>query len=407
MRNTSSRVLSSLGVSSAVVVLATMTVVLAPASQAGVAHPAGLTFTVLPPPTVTAAPTTAPPSRPAGQLWDWGYGRYGALGVAPIGAEVEKPQRVPTLKSVTSVAADQYAGVAATSNGRVWTWGGDEGGMLGDGQASGQRALPGTVAGPTGVVAVAAGDNTRYAVTASGRVWGWGDNFDGQLCLGDRTERDTPVLIPGVFDVTAVATSGMTTYLLKRNGTVWGCGEGMFGQLGHGVTTRTLSPVVVPFGKQVTSIALNLDVGYAVIGGRVWAMGNNEWGMLGNGQEGYTRQDTPALVPKLSGVSRLAVEFTEGLALLTSGTVAYWGDAAPGRLAASVPVLTKATAIAVDSLYPSGFYAVQDGHIWQWGDGTSTALGAPYDSETPAEVPSPVGVFDLGNGYQSAFALSK
>ncbi|BEP13182.1 hypothetical protein acdb102_14930 [Acidothermaceae bacterium B102] len=387
--------------------MATMTVALAPASQAGVAHPAGLTFTVLPPPTVTVAPTTSPPSPPAGQVWDWGYGRDGALGVAPVGALVQKPQRVPILKSVTSVAADQYAGVASSSSGAVWTWGNAEGGMLGNGQSSGQRATPGTVVGLHGVVAVAAGANTRYALTSSGRVWGWGDNFVGQLCLGDRNERDTPVLIPGVFDVAAVATSGSTTYLLKRNGTVWGCGDGMFGQLGHAVNPWALSPVVVPFGKKVTSIALNSDVGFAVVGGRVWALGNNEWGMLGNGQEDYARQDTPVLVQKLSGVTRLAVAFTEGLALLSSGTVEHWGDGVPGWLAAPVPVLTKATAIAVDSLYPPGFYAVQDAHIWQWGDGASTALGAPYDSETPAEVPSPTGVFDLGNGYQSAFALAR
>jgi hypothetical protein len=113
----------------------------------------------------------------------------------------------------------------------------------------------------------------------------------------------------------------------------------------------------------------------------------------------------PAQVPHLANVSRLAVAFIEGAALLTTGKVEYWGDGAPGWLAAPVPVLTKATAVAVDTLFPYSFYAVQDGHIWQWGDG-STALGAPYDSETPAEVTAPSGVFDLGNGYQSAFALS-
>ena len=406
MRSTSSRIASSLGASLAVVVVATTTVVLAPASRASVVHPAGLTVTVVPVPTAIV-PTAAPPIHPAGQLWDWGYGKRGALGVAPVGALVQTPQPVPTLKSVTSVAADQYAGVAAVSNGTVWTWGAGDGGMLGNGQSGGQRALPGPVAGPAGVIAVAAGENTRYALTSTGRVWGWGFNSAGQLCLGDTIERDTPVLIPGVFDVKAIATSGNTTYLLKGNGTVWGCGDGMDGQLGPAVNTWTLSPVAVPFGKKVTAIALNVVVGYAVIGGQVWAMGNNEYGMLGNGQEDYARQDTPVLVQKLSGVSRLAVGFANGLALLASGRVESWGDAAPGWLAAPVLVLTKATAIAVDSLSATGFYAVQDGHIWQWGDSASTALGAPYDSDTPAEVTSPAGVFGLGSGYQSAFALTK
>ena len=62
------------------------------------------------------------------------------------------------------------------------------------------------VPGLTGVVAIGAGRNHSVAVDAAGRVWTWGSNDLGQLGDGTTVNRASPVLaatLPGVRRVAA------------------------------------------------------------------------------------------------------------------------------------------------------------------------------------------------------------
>jgi alpha-tubulin suppressor-like RCC1 family protein len=252
---------------------------------------------------------------------------------------------------------------------------------------------------------VAAGENSRLAVTSTGRVYAWGDNSSGQLCLGGANFRAVPTLVPGLTHVKAVASSGEFTYVLENDGAVWGCGEGLDGALGASVAVKTSVPVALPLPKKVTAIATSVEVGYAVSGGQVWALGNDEFGGLGDGLETYGRHATPSLVKKLSGAVQLASTGRVTLAVLSSGKVESWGLGAD--LPTPVAVLTKATEVAVDGL-EDGLYALQDGHVWQWGN-TTGALGTghPDNQSTPVEVPYPKNVIGLGSGYQTTFAIAQ
>ena len=86
----------------------------------------------------------------------------------------------------TSVsAADLAAGwthSVAIQDGRVWTWGDNAYGQLGQPDA-GRALRPRPVAGVEHVVAVAASWHT-LAVTADGQVYAWGRNTYGQLGNG-------------------------------------------------------------------------------------------------------------------------------------------------------------------------------------------------------------------------------
>src|ERR1700722_2283898 len=37
---------------------------------------------------------------------------------------------------------------------------------------------------------------SSYVIDQSGQLWAWGDNFYGQLGVGDRTNRNIPTLVP-------------------------------------------------------------------------------------------------------------------------------------------------------------------------------------------------------------------
>ena len=73
----------------------------------------------------------------------------------------------------------------------VFAWGCGSKGQLGAGTREDQRA-PAPVAGLEGlpdVVMVAAGHSHSAAITSAGKVWMWGRNKHGQLGQGDREDR--------------------------------------------------------------------------------------------------------------------------------------------------------------------------------------------------------------------------
>ena len=77
----------------------------------------------------------------------------------------------------------------------------------------------------------------------------WGYNGNGQLGLGDTTERTTPtqVTLNVASDVVAVSAGWYRSLFVKRDGTLWAMGDNNRGQLGLGDTTNRDTPTQVYF----------------------------------------------------------------------------------------------------------------------------------------------------------------
>ncbi len=82
------------------------------------------------------------------------------------------------------IDADRNHSLAIRIDGRVWTWGGNASGQIGDGGTS-SRLSPFQVPGVPASQAIGGGFRASYAIDNEGVVWSWGDNSDGQL--GDNT----------------------------------------------------------------------------------------------------------------------------------------------------------------------------------------------------------------------------
>jgi hypothetical protein len=137
-----------------------------------------------------------------GQVYCWGDNSMGALGdgstTTPATGVV-----VSTFGYIAgAVAVDIDAGAGhtcvATRDGRVFCWGANNRGQLGDGTTS-NRTVP-TLVAVTGVTDVAAGGNTSCAVSTTGTgiassraLRCWGANGDGELGDGSTTDRLRPV----------------------------------------------------------------------------------------------------------------------------------------------------------------------------------------------------------------------
>ncbi|MCW5980379.1 MAG: hypothetical protein KIT09_20015 [Bryobacteraceae bacterium] len=91
----------------------------------------------------------------------------------------------------------------------VRAWGNNESGQLGNGQGSWtvDSNVPVQVSGLTNARAVSGGTSHSLALTNVGRVWAWGKNDRGQLGNGTYVTSDVPVMVSNLAFVQAI-TSG-------------------------------------------------------------------------------------------------------------------------------------------------------------------------------------------------------
>eukprot|EP00882_Tetradesmus_deserticola_P032053 GHRQ01036268.1.p1 GENE.GHRQ01036268.1~~GHRQ01036268.1.p1 ORF type:complete len:372 (+),score=128.07 GHRQ01036268.1:366-1481(+) len=176
----------------------------------------------------------------SGELYTFGRNQNGQLGHGNTN-DLLSPQQVLGLqgKVVTSVAGGAEHSVIATDKGEVYAWGWGRYGNLGDGDRQDRHApaaVDSTSIDSSGsrVTHVACGWRHSAAVTADGRVFTFGWSKYGQLGLGDHDDRLVPAEVSGLAGrrVVAIAGGWRHTMALDSDGGVWAWGWNKFGQLG-------------------------------------------------------------------------------------------------------------------------------------------------------------------------------
>ena len=184
-----------------------------------------------------------------GAVYAWGYNGSGQLGDGTT-TNRTTPTLVTALsgQTVTALAAGNSHSLALTSTGAVYAWGDNSSGQLGDGTTT-NRATPTlvtTLSGQT-VTAVAGGDYHSLALTSTGAVYAWGANWAGQLGDDTTTSRATPTLVTALSGqtVTAVAGGGSHSLALTSTGAVYAWGDNYNGQLGDGTAGYKTTPATI------------------------------------------------------------------------------------------------------------------------------------------------------------------
>ncbi|MGP3961022.1 RCC1 domain-containing protein [Nonomuraea sp. 3N208] len=202
-----------------------------------------------------------------GTLWAWGLNNYGQLGRGLVGGIFPTPQPVPGLTGVTAAAAGAFHNLALRSDGRIWSWGWNGRGQLGDSTLT-DRATSKFIPGLGGVAQIAAGDSHSLAVkSGSGRVWGWGANDRGQLGTGDQDDRTVPVLLRPYLRVTRIA-AGVDFTLVEKlpsyGGGLCAWGANNYGQLGDGTLTDRLESVCMTGPANLRSLAASASCSHTI-----------------------------------------------------------------------------------------------------------------------------------------------
>ena len=185
-----------------------------------------------------------------GELLAWGSGDCGQLGTGIFNSEV-RPRAVKPLAaghSCASIAAGEYHSVAVSERGGAFTWGLNNAGQLGTGDTD-RRNVP---TNPSALVAVkvrriACGASFTIAICDSTEVLGWGGNDCGCLGLGDTSPRLEPTAIVALRGqaIEQVSCGGRFVGALDEQGKLWVWGANGHGNLCLGDSKDRYAPIAV------------------------------------------------------------------------------------------------------------------------------------------------------------------
>jgi parallel beta-helix repeat protein len=230
-----------------------------------------------------------------GHVYTWGDNAYGKLGIGDTyPSMVDTPVRVHKgeqastsgwLENIVSVKAgwdhcvalEDYYPFDPNCKGRVYTWGNNLYGQLGNGDIDDNstpvRVLKGQQNTSTSnylehIVAIAAGQAHSMALDINRNVYTWGSNYYGQLGDGTDDSCPTPVKVVGpdtnhngihepnegyLENIVAISAGFWHCLAIDENGNIWTWGEGDYGQLGTGDTAeRRNIPHRIPVVYNIT-----------------------------------------------------------------------------------------------------------------------------------------------------------
>lgn len=398
-------------------------------------------------------------------IFVFGAGENGELGLGADKVDGKKPVDVkrPRLnhnlkgKGVVQIGCGGLHALALTKDNKILTWGVNDNSALGrntkwegglrdvdaedddsdDDDESGLNPLEATpaevdmteVEENTTFVQVVGSDSASFALTAEGKVYGWGTfrASDGILGFTEKVkEQPRPTLIPELKKIKQLATGTNHVLALDDKGKIWAWGDGAQNQLGRKVFEREILQSLRPVGvgnlpvrgARPVKVACGSYHSFALDGqGRVYAWGLNQYGQTGHridpADEETKMQLKPRLVESLTdfkirdlaGGEHHSVACTEAGGLLTWGRVdghllgldedAFTeentvfeekdGQKLPHSLfkPAPLPDVPPVSAVAVG--VDNSFALTAAGQVYSWGFsvGYQTGQGQTDDVEEP------------------------
>jgi len=280
--------------------------------------------------------------RVDGTLVGWGYNGYGNVGDNTTMNRTAPVVLTGAVGNYIDIASGVFHNVALRTDGRVYTWGADYKGQLGNGSGSASSVLQPTITSYSGW-RIGAGNEHSLIYWFSGQTWYAGDPSFGQG-LDDPGSAPAPDFTIFQYIGThnsrpqaMVSGHGQHVALVKANGTILTWGNNSDGQLGNGTSSsgatfvaQSIAPrwsldrfIQVSSGDQ-HSTALRAD-------GTVWCWGSDGFGQLGNDAT-QANSTIPVQVSGLSDIVEIAAGAYHSIALNASGSVSAWGYDQYGQL---------------------------------------------------------------------------
>jgi uncharacterized repeat protein (TIGR02543 family) len=364
-----------------------------------------------------------------GRLFTWGYNGYGQLGDGTTvrkstPTEITNRFSLSTGDKIIQVSLGEYHSAALTSNGRLFTWGLNYYGQLGDGTTT-NRSNPTEITSrfslATGdqIIQVSLGYEHSAALTSSGRLFTWGSNRYGRLGDGTHSNRSTPTEITNRFSLATgdkiiqVSLGNVHSAALTSNGRLFAWGDNDYGQLGDGTTINKSTPTeirnrfILATGDKIISVSLGyLHSAALTSNGRLFTWGWNYSGQLGDGTTS-NKSNPREITSRFSlatgdQIIQVSLGYDYSAALTSSGRLFTWGSNGYGRLGdgTTTSKLTPteitnrfilATGDKIISVSLGEYHSAaltSSGRLFAWGDNDYGQLGdgTTINKSTPTEI---------------------
>ncbi|VFQ63559.1 unnamed protein product [Cuscuta campestris] len=184
-----------------------------------------------------------------GELYGWGWGRYGNLGLGDRNDRLV-PEKVSAIQGekMVIVACGWRHTISVSSSGSLYTYGWSKYGQLGHGDCQ-DHLVPHKLELLHGdfISQISGGWRHTMALTTDGKLYGWGWNKFGQVGVGDNDDRCSPVQVkfPDDQKVVKVSCGWRHTLAVTERQNVFSWGRGTNGQLGHGESADRNVPKII------------------------------------------------------------------------------------------------------------------------------------------------------------------
>jgi alpha-tubulin suppressor-like RCC1 family protein len=361
-----------------------------------------------------------------GALWCWGDNRSGQIGGVQSRV-VPRAMRIDDTRSYDAIAAGG-GHACAIAAGKLFCWGKNDRGQVTAAVGS-DVADPLEIAlvdGPSAWTAVATGRMSTCAI-GDGRLWCWGANESGQLGDGTLQDRDLPTpVMTSLTDWVAIAIGRLHTCAISSTAGVHCWGDGTFGQLGPNAANPEHAPFQVrdALGEPLpaSAIAVSERASCAIVHEQVHCWGDNNAGEHGELRFGMGGTATPVLASDSRGWTALAAGermfcgLRDAQAVCWGSTSAgvlgngYWTQGASDRVFATVSGTQGATGISIgwDDTELALACVVADGDVRCWGDNRfgQLGIGAATMEVTPTPVAGDHMFIDLHVGASHACGIA-
>jgi len=330
-------------------------------------------------------------------LWGWGLNTSGQLGDNTVITK-SLPVQIGSETNWLDVTAGVTHSGAIDTAGKLYMWGTNAAGLgVIAGGNTVARSSPTIVSGATSWKAVSAGASHTSAIDSTNKLWAWGLNNAGQMGDGTTVNKSSPVQI-GSSSWSQITSGTSFTGAIDSTGRLLAWGLGTSGETGLNLLISRSSPTQVgsylAAGSILHPIQLSLASWKSVSAGNsfttaisstdtLWAWGLGTQGQLGVGDT-ITRSG-PVQVGS-SSWSQVSAGGDHVMGLTRFNTLFVWGGNASGQLGQGNTTPNLSVPTTISSFATSSFSAVGaglsyslaatiDAKLWTWGLGTSGQLG--------------------------------
>lgn len=267
-----------------------------------------------------------------GMVWVWGMNDYGQLN-KDSRENVLKPIKVSNIDHVKKVRAGNRYSLALDNSGMVWQWGFNSNGQFGDTEEPSENYIfkPSAFEKFLNIKIkdIAVGDYHSLALSEEGKVYAWGANSNGQLGDGTENAKYTPVEVPGLSNIKYIFSKGNSSAAIRADGTVYYWGESNFSSKASNIK----SPVNLEVDNK-NIIDMDIKANHLVLlyeDGQAFSLGLNNYGQLGDGTY-YNRVDSFTPVGNIGSIKDVAVGLYNTTLITDEGIIYSVGRNDKGQL---------------------------------------------------------------------------